>query len=94
VNAPLKPQPHPAFEPATFTDDEFEELIGTPAFARLGRFELRDGVIYRMNAQFAPYARAKMALAYAISDAVLSAGLDLEVMSEGSVRFGGGYAAA
>jgi hypothetical protein len=91
MNAPLKPEPSPAFAPAVFTDDEFEEFLGLPGLEKLGRFELRDGVIYRMNAQYVPHMRVKMALVLALQAAIVNAGLDLELGSEGSVRFGGGF---
>jgi hypothetical protein len=42
MNAPLKPEPSPAFAPAVFTDDEFEDFLGLPGVEKLGRFELRD----------------------------------------------------
>ncbi|MBL8550146.1 MAG: Uma2 family endonuclease [Hyphomonadaceae bacterium] len=91
MNAPLKPTPSPAFAPAVFTDDEFEDFLGLPGIEKLGRFELRDGVIYRMNAQYMPHMRVKMALVLALQAAIVRAALDFEVGSEGSVRFGGGF---
>ena len=91
MNAPLKPAPSPAFAPAVFTDDEFEDFLGLPGVEKLGRFELRDGVIYRMNAQHMPHGRAKSMLAYALQRGIEAAGLDLEATTEASVKFGGGF---
>jgi Uma2 family endonuclease len=91
MNAPSKPTPSPAFAPAVFTDDEFEDFLGLPGIEKLGRFELRDGVIYRMNAQHMPHARAKTMLAFALQRAIELAGLDLEATTEGSIKYGGGF---
>lgn len=92
MNTPLKPHPapDPVYERAVFTSEEFETLVAKGAFAGLGRFELREGIIYRMNAQHAPHARAKMELAMALR-AAFTAAPDYEVVIEGSVRFEGGF---
>ncbi len=82
---------HAVPRPATFTDDEFERLIGKGAFDDLGRVELREGVLIRMNAQYAPHGRAKSLLFRRLADSVDAAGLALEASVEISVRFGGGF---
>lgn len=78
------------FRPAEFTDDEFENLID--ALGPIGRFELRDWKLFRMNAQNTPHLRAKTRLFKAIDRAIETAGLSLEALVDGSVRFGDGFA--
>lgn len=63
-------------------------LIESGAAEKLGRFELRRGELYRMNAEYAPHTRMKMALIFALKSALAKAGLNFEVAAEGTVRFG------
>ncbi len=76
---------------ARISDDEFERLIGKGAAEVLGRVELRDGALHRMNAEYAPHMRMKLALYRAFYDAILASGLALEVGAEGTVSFGQGF---
>lgn len=75
--------------PATFTDDEFDALVGSGAFDQMGRVELRDGTLVRVSPQHAPHGRAKQWLAFQL--AIAGRALELEAATETSVRFGGGF---
>lgn len=77
--------------PATFTDDEFERLLGETALDRMGRFELRRGELSRMNAQYAPHGIVKSQLFRKISEALEKTNLGLRAAVETSVRFGNGF---
>ncbi|MES1204056.1 MAG: Uma2 family endonuclease [Pseudomonadota bacterium] len=83
MNAPLRP-------PAIFTDDEFEAMARSGALAKLGRFELRGGVIVRMSPIHLPHARVRLALTIALTGAIK--GLpQFNVLDEVTVRLGGGF---
>jgi Uma2 family endonuclease len=73
------------------TDDEFDRLVvlGDPRVR--GRVELREGALKRMNAEYTPHARLATRVARALEDAVTAAGLPLEVVQGGTVRFGAGF---
>jgi Uma2 family endonuclease len=76
------------------SDDEFERLIDRGAPEIQGRVELRNGVLRRidpMNQQHVPHAAMKKKMARALEDAVAAAGLPLDVLTECTVRFGGGF---
>lgn len=77
--------------PATFTDDEFERLLGETALDRMGRFELRGGELSRMNAQYAAHLYYKMQLYRRIERAIEASGLELRVGVEGTIKFGAGF---
>jgi Uma2 family endonuclease len=70
---------------ATFTADEFDLMARRGDFARKPKVELLDGVIFEMNAQAIPHVQAKMALAFALKDALASLP-GLAVAVEASVR--------
>lgn len=57
-------------EPARFSPEEFDLLVESGVAERLGRFELRRGELYRMNAEYAPHTRMKMALIFALKTTV------------------------
>lgn len=79
---------------ARISDDEFERLIGEGAPEVQGRVELRNGALRRidpMNSQYVPHAWMKRKLARELEDAAAEAGLELDVLTECSVRFGGGF---
>lgn len=50
--------------------------------------ELRGGLLYEMNPQYVPHARAKGRLFLALANALQAMGSSLEVLSEGSVKLG------
>ncbi len=77
---------------ARISDDEFEAMIGKGAADILGRVELREGTLYRMNAQYVPHMRMKLALYGALLQSVSAAGLRLEIGVVGTVRYGDGFA--
>ena len=60
--------------------------------AVLGRVELREGMLHRMNAQYAPHFQAKMAIFRTLDAAMRDAAPTLEVGVEATVSFGGGFA--
>jgi Uma2 family endonuclease len=70
---------------ATFSVDEFEQLARSGGLAGKPAMELLDGVIYQMNPQRVPHANLKMALAWALREA-LKRKQDLVVTTEVSVR--------
>ncbi|MCG8443858.1 MAG: Uma2 family endonuclease [Caulobacterales bacterium] len=73
------------------SDDEFDAMIGRGAAEILGRVELRDGALHRMNSQYVPHMRMKLAMFQALSAALTGAGSPLEVGVEATVRFGDGF---
>lgn len=74
------------------TDEEFEQMVRRGLAGVLGRVELRDGRLHRMNAQYTPHFRAKMALYRLLDRAVGAAAPKLEVGVEATVGFGRGFA--
>ena len=69
-----------------WTEDDFEALIETGAASRLGRIELRGGVIWRMNSIHVPHARMRGAVANVLIDALKTSTIDLNVLQEVTVR--------
>lgn len=63
----------------------------TGAFAKVGRVELRDGVIVRMSPIHVPHARARMHITQALLESVRRTMPELEVTDEVTIRFGGGF---
>ena len=82
ASAPQRPGP------ARFTSEEFELLIESGVADKLGRIELREGEIYRMNPTYAPHARMRFKLARLLHDAVVRFAPDLEVLDEVTTKFG------
>ena len=70
-----------------WTEDDFEALIETGAADRLGRIELRGGVVWRMNPINVPHAIMRERVARALQAALKRAGLTLEVLQEATIRF-------
>lgn len=78
--------------PLTVTEDEYEDMARRGAFDRIGKTELRRGVIVsKMNAVHLPHAKVHGRLLVAISRAIEAAGLSLEALPDASVRFGAGF---
>ena len=63
----------------------YGKMITANAFAGR-RVELRQGVIFEMNAQYAPHMRAKIDLIVALTLAIRTLDIGLRVDGEGSVR--------
>ena len=76
-----------AAEAVPLSDVEYERLVESRAGEILGRFELRNGGLRRMSPEYSPHMRAKMRMITELHDAIRSVAGDLEVGSEGSVRF-------
>ncbi len=84
MNAPSRP-------PLILTDDQFEDMGRRGAFEKVGRVELRGGMIAPMNPVYYPHANVVFELGIALREAVRKAGLALQVHVEISARFGGGF---
>lgn len=74
------------------TDDEFDRMVRKGLSTVLGRVELRDGEIRKMNAQHAPHFRAKMAIFRLIDAAVRRSATGLDVGIEATIGYGAGFA--
>jgi Uma2 family endonuclease len=75
---------------ARFSDEEFERMIGSGAFGDI-RVELRGGGLHRMSPQYLDHGRVKHEIARQLERGIQDASLQLEVLTEVSVRFGGGF---
>jgi Uma2 family endonuclease len=84
MNAPIR-------QPAILTDDQYEDMARKGAFTKVGRVELRGGVIVAMSPVHLKHSSALFALAKAIEAALIKAGLPLEVAPEVTVKFGQGF---
>ncbi len=73
------------------TDDEFDRMVRKGLSTVLGRVELRDGEIRKMNAQHVPHAAAKMSLFRALDRSLKASAAALEAMTEVTVSFGDGF---
>lgn len=87
MNAPLQYpiaiEPEQQFE---FDADIYEELARAGAFAKAGRIELLEGVIFKLSPQAIPHMRVKSEIVFRLRDALLAAASELRVDFEGSVR--------
>lgn len=77
--------------PLILTDDQFEDMARRGAFVKVGRVELRRGMLAAMSPVYMPHAGAVSELTQALLRAVGAAGLNLKVWNELSIRFGGGF---
>lgn len=84
MNAPVRP-------PLILTDAQYEDMARRGAFAKVGRVELRGGVLTAMSPVHLSHSNAFAALHIALRDALAAAGLKLRVNPEISVAFGGGF---
>lgn len=76
----------------SISDEEFHGMVRKGLSTVLGRVELREGALYRLNAQHTPHLRAKMAIFRLIDSAVRSSAPELDVGLEATIGFGGGFA--
>lgn len=81
----------PGLPPLVLTDDQFEDMARKGAFSRIGRVELRAGMLTPRAPIHVPQARIGGSLVVAFAVAVTQAGLPLGVLGHVSVRFGGGF---
>lgn len=85
-----KPAATLGFDPAVLvrvTAEQFEAMVNAGVFAWPDdRVELRNGLLCRMNAQYAPHGIAKADTYDALRDALRALGPPLRVLSEVSVR--------
>jgi Uma2 family endonuclease len=70
------------------TAAQFSVMAAAGAFTGDRRVELRGGLLYQMNPQHVPHARAKSRLFLALAHALQAHGSPCEVLSEGSVKLG------
>lgn len=84
MNAPIR-------TPVILTDDQYEDMARRGAFVKVGRVELRGGVIVAMSPVFYPHAHVADELHAAIRDALKSSGSALKATREITIRFGGGF---
>ena len=84
MNVPVRP-------PVVLTDDQYEDMTRRGAFVKVGRVELRGGVIVAMNPVFYPHARVADELQAAFREALRRSGSPLQATREISVHFGGGF---
>lgn len=73
-------------ERARLRVEDFMLLAEHGAFADYAKSELIDGDIYVMNAQYSRHARVKTRLLLALVNSLAEMGIDLEALSEVSVR--------
>jgi Uma2 family endonuclease len=84
MNAPVR-------IPVVLTDDQYEDMARKGAFARVGRVELRGGVVVAMSPAHINHATVMMALLRAADRAILTSAGALEIAPEFTIRFGGGF---
>jgi Uma2 family endonuclease len=70
------------------TAAQFSVMVEAGAFTGDRGVELRGGLLYEMNPQYVPHARAKSRLFFALINALQATESSLEVLSEGSVKLG------
>jgi Uma2 family endonuclease len=70
------------------TAAQFSVMVEAGAFTGDQRVELRGGLLYQMDPQYVPHARAKSRLFLSLAKALQAIGSSLEVLSEGSVELG------
>lgn len=75
-------------QPVAITVDQFRLLDENGAFDRFSKTELIEGVIYAMQGQHRPHARAKTRLAYRLHEQLAVIGSSLFPMIEGTVEMG------
>jgi Uma2 family endonuclease len=90
MTMPMSPT-KPGLPPLVLTDDQFEDMARKGAFARVGRVELRDGVLTPMSPIHVPHGRLAFAFASAIKAALKQSSSALAVIGEVSIRFGRGF---
>lgn len=73
------------------TDAQFEDMARRGAFVKVGRVELRRGVITPMSPVFLGHANLHARLVEALGRAIAEAQLSLRLNFELSIRFGGGF---
>jgi Uma2 family endonuclease len=76
---------------ARITNEEFARMVERGLPAVLGRVELREGALYRMNAQHVPHGQAKRRIFESLRIA-LQTRPEFAVETEITVSFGGGFA--
>ena len=84
MNAPVRP-------PLVLTDDQFEDMARKGAFTKVGRVELRGGVIVAMSPVHLSHSRVTRELLFALTRAMASSSLPFEINAEITIRFGGGF---
>jgi Uma2 family endonuclease len=84
MNAPARP-------PLILTDAQYEDMARRGAFAKVGRVELRGGVLTPMSPVHLSHSNAVLALILALNDAIGRAGAKVRLNPEISVAFGGGF---
>ena len=77
--------------PAILTDDQFEDMTRKGAFARVGRVELRGGVITPMSPVYLRHSTVLTLLIVSAHRAIQESGAGLCVNGEISIRCGGGF---
>ena len=82
------PSTSPGLPPLVLTDDQFEDMARKGAFARVGRIELRDGVLTPVNPIHVPHSRIAAALLFALRTELKRARGGLAAIGEVSIRFG------
>lgn len=90
MTMPMSPT-KPGLPPLVLTDDQFEDMARTGAFARVGRVELRDGVLTPMNPNYIAHSVIATALVGAIRAELKARGAPLRALGEVTIRFGGGF---
>ncbi len=84
MNAPVRP-------PLTLTDAQFEDMARRGAFVKVGRVELRGGMLTPMSPTHYNHANIMFLLTQAVVRAIAKSGGSLRVLNEVSVAFGSGF---
>ncbi len=84
MNAPVRP-------PLILTDAQFEDMTRRGAFVKVGRVELRGGVLTPMSPVHLSHSNSQLALIMAVQSALKSSGLAFRMNPEISIAFGGGF---
>ena len=84
MNAPVR-------TPLILTDAQFEDMTRRGAFTKVGRVELRGGVITPMSPVHLSHSNIQLALIFAVQAAIAASGLKLRMNQEISIAFGAGF---
>jgi Uma2 family endonuclease len=84
MNAPVR-------TPVILTDDQYEDMARKGAFTRVGRVELRGGVVVAMSPVYLNHSTMVGAFYLAVTSALERSGSALRANAELTVRFGGGF---
>jgi len=82
---------NPTRPPHLFSDAQFEDMMRKGAFTKVGRVELRRGIISLMSAAYYLHANALHQLSVALDAAVKASGLRLRVIGPVAIGFGEGF---